>query len=87
MQVAPWLVFGGMVRTVSMTGNEPGLNPFVTALEEEGFTDTMSTQFVESFARNFMRDLQFLAGERLRRRGKKLSGKDASGTGSSSRHR
>ncbi len=54
-QVAPWLVFGGMVRTVSMTGNEPGLNPFVTALEEEGFTDTMSTQLVESFARNFMR--------------------------------
>ena len=44
-----------MVRTVSMTGNEPGLNPFVTALEEEGFTDTMSTQLVESFARNFMR--------------------------------
>lgn len=54
-QVPPWLVFGGMVRTVSMTGNEPGLNPFITALEEEGFTDTVSTQLVESFARNFMR--------------------------------
>jgi biotin-(acetyl-CoA carboxylase) ligase len=54
-KLTPWLVFGGMVRTVSMTGNEPGLNPFVTALEEEGFTDTMSTQLVESFARNFMR--------------------------------
>ena len=54
-EVPPWLVFGGMVRTVSMTGNEPGLNPFVTALEEEGFTDTMSTQLLESFARNFMR--------------------------------
>jgi biotin-(acetyl-CoA carboxylase) ligase len=54
-QVPPWLVFGGMIRTVSMTGNEPGLNPFVTALEEEGFTDTMSTQLLESFARNFMR--------------------------------
>jgi biotin-(acetyl-CoA carboxylase) ligase len=38
-----------------MTGNEPGLNPFVTALEEEGFTDSMSTQLLESFARNFMR--------------------------------
>jgi len=54
-EVPPWLVFGGMIRTVSMTGNEPGLNPFVTALEEEGFTDTMSTQLLESFARNFMR--------------------------------
>jgi biotin-(acetyl-CoA carboxylase) ligase len=54
-EVPPWLVFGGIVRTVSMTGNEPGLSPFVTALEEEGFTDTMSTQLLESFARNFMR--------------------------------
>jgi len=54
-EVPSWLVFGGMIRTVSMTGNEPGLNPFVTALEEEGFTDTMSTQLLESFARNFMR--------------------------------
>jgi biotin-(acetyl-CoA carboxylase) ligase len=50
----PWLVFGGMVRTVSMTGAEPGLNPLVTALEEEGFTDVMSGHLVESFARHFM---------------------------------
>jgi biotin-(acetyl-CoA carboxylase) ligase len=50
----PWLVFGGMIRTVSMTGLEPGLNPFVTALEEEGFSDAMSGHLVESFARNFM---------------------------------
>jgi biotin-(acetyl-CoA carboxylase) ligase len=50
----PWLVFGGMIRTVSMTGLEPGLNPLVTALEEEGFTDVLSTQLVESFARHFM---------------------------------
>jgi biotin-(acetyl-CoA carboxylase) ligase len=50
-----WLVFGGMIRTVSMSGIEPGLNPLVTALEEEGFTDVMSTHLVESFARNFMR--------------------------------
>jgi biotin-(acetyl-CoA carboxylase) ligase len=49
------LVFGGMIRTVSMTGVEPGLNPLVTALEEEGFTEVMSGQLVESFARNFMR--------------------------------
>jgi biotin-(acetyl-CoA carboxylase) ligase len=50
----PWLVFGAMIRTVSMTGTEPGLNPLVTALEEEGFTDGMSNYVVESFARNFM---------------------------------
>lgn len=52
-EVPAWLVFGGMIRTVSMTA-EPGLNPLVTALEEEGFTDVMSSQVVESFARNFM---------------------------------
>ena len=53
-ETPPWLVFGGMVRTVSMTGVEPGLNPLVTALEEEGFTDVLSSHLVESFARHFM---------------------------------
>src|ERR1700690_711619 len=53
-ETPPWLVFGAMIRTVSMTGNEPGLNPLVTALGEEGFTDAMSDQVVESFARYFM---------------------------------
>jgi biotin-(acetyl-CoA carboxylase) ligase len=53
-QVPKWLVFGAMIRTVSMSGNEPGLNPLVTALEEEGFTDAMSDQVVGSFARHFM---------------------------------
>jgi len=53
-QAPPWLVFGGMIRTVSMTGLEPGLTPFVTALEEEGLSDVMSVHLVESFARNFM---------------------------------
>jgi biotin-(acetyl-CoA carboxylase) ligase len=53
-EVPPWLVFGSMVRTVSMTGTDPGLNPLVTALEEEGFTDVMSSHVVESFARHFM---------------------------------
>lgn len=53
-ETPPWLVFGGMIRTVSMTGTEPGLNPLVTALEEEGFTDVMSGHLVESFARHLM---------------------------------
>lgn len=49
-----WLVFGGMIRTVSMSEAEPGLNPLVTALEEEGFTDVLSDHLLESFARHFM---------------------------------
>jgi biotin-(acetyl-CoA carboxylase) ligase len=52
--VPPWLVFGAMIRTSSMAGSEPGSNPLVTALDEEGFTDTMTNHLVESFARNFM---------------------------------
>jgi len=53
-ETPPWLVFGGMIRTVSMTNAEPGLNPLITALEEEGFTDVMSSHVVESFARHLM---------------------------------
>jgi hypothetical protein len=53
-EVPQWLVFGAMIRTVSMTGAEPGLNPLVTALEEEGFTEGLSSNVVESFARHFM---------------------------------
>jgi len=49
-----WLVFGAMIRTVSMTGKEPGLNPLVTALEEEGFGNGMADRVVESFARHLM---------------------------------
>ena len=53
-ETPPWLVFGAMIRTVSMSGAEPGLNPLVTALAEEGFSDAMSDRVVESFARHFM---------------------------------
>jgi biotin-(acetyl-CoA carboxylase) ligase len=50
----PWLVFGGMIRTVSLSDAEPGLNPLITALEEEGFGENSSDLLVESFARNIM---------------------------------
>jgi biotin-(acetyl-CoA carboxylase) ligase len=50
----PWLVFGAMIRTATMTGMEPGVSPLTTALEEEGFTDVLASQVVESFARHFM---------------------------------
>jgi biotin-(acetyl-CoA carboxylase) ligase len=52
-ETPPWLVFGAMIRTVSMTGAEPGANPQVTALSEEGF-DMVSDQLLGSFARHFM---------------------------------
>jgi biotin-(acetyl-CoA carboxylase) ligase len=49
-----WLVFGAMIRTVSMNEGEPGLNPLVAALEEEGFTDFTAGALVEGFARHLM---------------------------------
>ncbi len=49
----PWLVFGAMIRTVSLS-DAPGLHPLTTALAEEGFTDLGSGQLVESFARHLM---------------------------------
>jgi biotin-(acetyl-CoA carboxylase) ligase len=53
-ETPPWLVFGAMIRIVSMSDSEPGLNPLVTALAEEGFSDAISDRVVESFARHFM---------------------------------
>ena len=49
-----WLVFGGMIRTVSMAEGEPGLRPLSAALEEEGFDELGSAGLVESFARHLM---------------------------------
>jgi biotin-(acetyl-CoA carboxylase) ligase len=51
----PWLVFGAMIRTVSMAGDHSGLRPLTTALEDEGFGDVGSERLVESFARHLMR--------------------------------
>jgi biotin-(acetyl-CoA carboxylase) ligase len=52
--VPDWLVFGAVIRTVSMGEEEPGMRPLAAALEEEGFDDTTSGQLVESFARHLM---------------------------------
>jgi len=41
-ETPPWLVFGAMIRTVSMSGSEPGLNPLVTALALGALTRTMA---------------------------------------------
>jgi biotin-(acetyl-CoA carboxylase) ligase len=43
-----------MIRTVSISGEEGGLHPLVTALEEEGFEDASSERLVEGFARHLM---------------------------------
>ena len=59
----PWLVFGAMIRTVSMSGVDPGLHPLSTALEEEGFTDVLAGQLVESFARHLMVAIDAWRGE------------------------
>jgi hypothetical protein len=49
-----WLVFGGMIRTVSMAEGEPGLRPLSTTIEEEGFDDAGAADLVGSFARHLM---------------------------------
>jgi hypothetical protein len=49
-----WLVFGAMIRTVSVTGDEPGVHPLATALEEEGFDDVGAANVTETFARHLM---------------------------------
>jgi Biotin/lipoate A/B protein ligase family len=49
-----WLVFGGMIRTVSMAEGDPGLRPLSAALEDEGFGDVTSNELAASFARHLM---------------------------------
>ena len=49
-----WLVFGGMIRLASMSAQEPGMNPSVTALDEEGFGALTANSLIESFSRHFM---------------------------------
>jgi biotin-(acetyl-CoA carboxylase) ligase len=49
-----WLVFGGMIRTVSMAEGDPGLRPLSTAIEDEGFDEAGAAELVGSFARHLM---------------------------------
>ena len=49
-----WLVFGATVRTAAMEETEPGLRPASATLEDEGFEDLGAGRLVESFARQFM---------------------------------
>jgi len=49
-----WLVFGAMIRLVSMSGVDAGLHPLSAALEDEGFTESGAERLMESFARHLM---------------------------------
>jgi len=49
-----WLVFGAVIRTVSLTREESGLHPLSTALAEESFGDFNAERLVEGFARHLM---------------------------------
>jgi len=49
-----WLVFGGMIRTVSIAEGDPGVRPLSTAIEEEGFDEAGAAELVGSFARHLM---------------------------------
>jgi biotin-(acetyl-CoA carboxylase) ligase len=53
-EVPDWLVFGGMIRTMSMSERDPGLYPLATALEDEGFQEAGAERVVEGFARHLM---------------------------------
>jgi biotin-(acetyl-CoA carboxylase) ligase len=52
--VPEWLVFGAMIRTVSMLEGDAGLRPLSAALEDEGFSDMTAGALVEAFSRHFM---------------------------------
>jgi biotin-(acetyl-CoA carboxylase) ligase len=53
-EVPQWMVFGAMIRLVSLSENDAGLRPLTAALEDEGFDSEASDRMVEAFARHFM---------------------------------
>ena len=55
-----WMVFGAMIRLVSLSEGEVGLHPLASALEDEGFDGEASDRMVEAFARHFMMILDTL---------------------------
>jgi biotin-(acetyl-CoA carboxylase) ligase len=49
-----WLVFGAVIRLVSMRSGEPALHPLSTSLADEGFAEIGADRLVEGFARHLM---------------------------------
>jgi biotin-(acetyl-CoA carboxylase) ligase len=52
-----WLVFGATVRSAALAPLEPGFNPNVSNLEDEGFDDLGAGRLIESFARHLMSEI------------------------------
>lgn len=50
-----WLVFSGMLIVSKAYAGAPGLTPFSTSLEEQGFGHDDQESLVEGFARNLMK--------------------------------
>jgi len=55
-RVPDWIVFGGLIRTVSL-GRVEGVHSLVSALEDEGFLEFNSERLIESFARHLMSNI------------------------------
>ena len=51
---ADWLVFGAVIRLVSMRSEEAALDPLSTALADEGFGELGAERVVEGFSRHLM---------------------------------
>ncbi|MFN3350668.1 biotin/lipoate--protein ligase family protein [Pseudorhodoplanes sp.] len=49
-----WMVFGAMIRLVTMGETEAGLYPLSAALTDEGFGEFSAERMMESFARHLM---------------------------------
>lgn len=53
-----WLVFSGMIIVSKAYAGDPGLTPFSTSLEEQGFGHDDQESLVEDFARNLMKTFE-----------------------------
>ena len=51
--VPDWIVFGALIRTVSL-GRDAGVHAPASALEDEGFLELNSDRLIEQFARHLM---------------------------------
>jgi biotin-(acetyl-CoA carboxylase) ligase len=52
--IPDWVVFGGMIRLVSVRPREVALHPSSTSLADEGFGEVGAERLVEGFARHLM---------------------------------
>jgi hypothetical protein len=53
-EIPDWLVFSGMIRTAVIRAREPGLRPFLGALDELGFDAIDTSEIIASFSRHLM---------------------------------